>query len=1101
MATELSEEETNHLRISCLLLKIAPRAVRVLFDRIFPPSGLQTVLNMEKLSLEKLKKKRIINQAQWNLLYNVSRATPVSAEDFDVTLMVCLLRNISSVNIQDCIPAKTDTNTGADISRIKYYRNQIAHSDDGQISSKEFNEIWDILSEAIVRLGGPAFLQECNDLKVARLDQHDKEILLEIRTHKRELETLSDTVKKLKDPVPENVRAIHKIELEKWTAEDTKYVKTRASKYLTEAIKDTNLITVVGNPGTGKSTLIHHVALHLQSQNYEVLPVHFPLDIVNYINQEKSQVFVIDDVCGKYSVSSQLSESWQILKEDIENILNTFETKVLLSCRTNIFRSPVFQRLKILTSHVCDISSPDLMFSVEEKSDLADVYLSSTEAAIVKELVHSHDYDFFPLLCKIYPENREHKIEDFFTRPVRAIEDNLRNLQAQDDKTAFCSLALLVVYNNNIKEGWFVSLLSDDDKNLLQALFDECEMNGFPSRKMLKRHLDNLLGSYVLKSGHAYKALHDKLFDILALYYGRELFDFVLQYADKSFIAERYQFESIGEHLGECSIPVPVDRELDYFNRIVEDIDKAFDNRQLLNATYRKKFILHCNDRKNFIIPNLRRLDDLDIQTPIIRMVSCGYGDILEMLLNFKVNINVLDNLGRSLVNIATENDYTDILSLLLKFNADPNMADTQGFTPLCVAAGLGKTLSCHMLLTHGADPNKCSFANMFPLYWATLNGYPEIVKLLLEFKANPNLQNSNGWTSLYVACRNGNYSIVCLLVNANADPNILQTNYGVAPLFEAISRGYNDIVKLLLKHNADCKHLVHGRYALNEAVEMGHIEVARTLLEFGCDPNSSDKDDNFPLLLASSTGNYEMANLLLRCKADVNKSSKNLHSPLSVASYFGRSDLVEYLLENNADPKVVNENEETPLHIAVRSKNPKVVELLLNYHSDPNLRNANGNSCLSEAAFYGHEETVKILLQCNADPNCRNKFNETPLLRAARAGHTQVVDTLLRNKADPNTADTEGNTPLSEASFYGHYDCALLLLEYHADSNIANEIGTTALHRAAGSGQIEIVELLLNYNANPYALNDVGLSPKDIASICEYYDVYQTFLYYESMK
>ena len=72
MATQLSEEETNHLRMSSLLLTIAPRAVRTLFDGIFPPSGLQTVLNMEKAALENLKKKKIINQAQWNLLYGTS---------------------------------------------------------------------------------------------------------------------------------------------------------------------------------------------------------------------------------------------------------------------------------------------------------------------------------------------------------------------------------------------------------------------------------------------------------------------------------------------------------------------------------------------------------------------------------------------------------------------------------------------------------------------------------------------------------------------------------------------------------------------------------------------------------------------------------------------------------------------------------------------------------------------------------------------------------------------------------------------------------------------------------------------------------------------
>jgi hypothetical protein len=52
-------------------------------------------------------------------------------------------------------------------------------------------------------------------------------------------------------------------------------------------------------------------------------------------------------------------------------------------------------------------------------------------------------------------------------------------------------------------------------------------------------------------------------------------------------------------------------------------------------------------------------------------MVSCGYQDVVEMLLDFEVNVNVQDNIGRSLVNIAVENDYTGILQKLLTAKAD----------------------------------------------------------------------------------------------------------------------------------------------------------------------------------------------------------------------------------------------------------------------------------------------------------------------------------------------------------------------------------------------------------------------------------------------
>jgi hypothetical protein len=48
--------------------------------------------------------------------------------------------------------------------------------------------------------------------------------------------------------------------------------------------------------------------------------------------------------------------------------------------------------------------------------------VSESEAAVVKDLTLSVQYDFFPLLCKMYPENRKHKVDEFFSRPVKAME-------------------------------------------------------------------------------------------------------------------------------------------------------------------------------------------------------------------------------------------------------------------------------------------------------------------------------------------------------------------------------------------------------------------------------------------------------------------------------------------------------------------------------------------------------------------------------------------------------------------------------------------------------------------------------------------------------
>ena len=64
----LSEEEENYVRLALLLKGVTPRAVRTYFDREFPPTSLPSTLSTSHNTLLDLKVKRIINQAQWNLL-------------------------------------------------------------------------------------------------------------------------------------------------------------------------------------------------------------------------------------------------------------------------------------------------------------------------------------------------------------------------------------------------------------------------------------------------------------------------------------------------------------------------------------------------------------------------------------------------------------------------------------------------------------------------------------------------------------------------------------------------------------------------------------------------------------------------------------------------------------------------------------------------------------------------------------------------------------------------------------------------------------------------------------------------------------------------
>lgn len=65
----LSKEEENYLRMNLLLTKISPKAVRVLFNKEFPPACLCATIEKKLSRLNDLKKKQLINSSQWSLLF------------------------------------------------------------------------------------------------------------------------------------------------------------------------------------------------------------------------------------------------------------------------------------------------------------------------------------------------------------------------------------------------------------------------------------------------------------------------------------------------------------------------------------------------------------------------------------------------------------------------------------------------------------------------------------------------------------------------------------------------------------------------------------------------------------------------------------------------------------------------------------------------------------------------------------------------------------------------------------------------------------------------------------------------------------------------
>ena len=145
----------NFQRITRLLISGGTSLLRETFDSICTPSNLPTILsNPVTKNMVKAAK---LTMPQWHCLYPSPGVYGKSA-DFDVTLLVCLLRTVCNLTPPttgwNALPASTDHSLTADVARIKYYRNSVyGHVNQGMaIGDNEFKTLWQEISEALVRI-------------------------------------------------------------------------------------------------------------------------------------------------------------------------------------------------------------------------------------------------------------------------------------------------------------------------------------------------------------------------------------------------------------------------------------------------------------------------------------------------------------------------------------------------------------------------------------------------------------------------------------------------------------------------------------------------------------------------------------------------------------------------------------------------------------------------------------------------------------------------------------------------------------------------------------------------------------------------------------
>ena len=155
-----TDEKANFQRLTRLLMRGGLAILREVFDAIHPPINLSAVLGnpIIKTQLQSLKRIRVLNQTEWDYLYNSSGpGMHGKSTDFDISLLCKLLRAICSLTPPitgwDNLPNSTDHSLGADLVRIRIYRNTIyGHNHSMEITKADFEKLWKEISEALLRI-------------------------------------------------------------------------------------------------------------------------------------------------------------------------------------------------------------------------------------------------------------------------------------------------------------------------------------------------------------------------------------------------------------------------------------------------------------------------------------------------------------------------------------------------------------------------------------------------------------------------------------------------------------------------------------------------------------------------------------------------------------------------------------------------------------------------------------------------------------------------------------------------------------------------------------------------------------------------------------
>lgn len=147
-------DDVNFLRIIHLLFRMALPVLKMKLNNEIKPYQLRKTLDDKRSEMETLYRENetIINDNQWDLLYNPVKGGTVKSEEFDIRLTIYLLCTLAKYKVESEYPDPSDLSDSAMLSRIKCIRNKASRRFESEISEDKLKQYWNDIRQAVQRL-------------------------------------------------------------------------------------------------------------------------------------------------------------------------------------------------------------------------------------------------------------------------------------------------------------------------------------------------------------------------------------------------------------------------------------------------------------------------------------------------------------------------------------------------------------------------------------------------------------------------------------------------------------------------------------------------------------------------------------------------------------------------------------------------------------------------------------------------------------------------------------------------------------------------------------------------------------------------------------